>query len=110
MSLLYFIIVIGPSYFVERRLLKRPGYISFASASLAGVALSIPAMAAASNSALEPYVTQRSGNLGLCVGSHQYSGALPGQMGTEAPPGGTEPLIRCSRRLRSKNIRLERNV
>ena len=57
MSLLYFIIVIGPSYFVERRLLKRPGYISFASASLAGVALSIPAMAAASNSALEPYVT-----------------------------------------------------
>ena len=56
-QVLYFIIVIGPSYFVERRLLKRPGYISFASASLAGVALSIPAMAAASNSALEPYVT-----------------------------------------------------
>lgn len=57
LSVIYFIIVIGPSYLVERHLLKRPGYISFASASLAGVALSIPAMAAASNTALEPYAT-----------------------------------------------------
>lgn len=49
MSILYFIIVIGPSYLVERKILKRPGYVSFASASLAGVALSIPSMAASSN-------------------------------------------------------------
>lgn len=56
LSLIYFIIVITPSYVFERRVLKRPGYASFASASLAGVALAIPAMAAASNTALEPYV------------------------------------------------------
>lgn len=53
LSLIYFIIVITPSYIFERRVLKRPGYASFASASLAGVALAIPAMAAASNTALE---------------------------------------------------------
>lgn len=56
MSILYFIIVIGPSYLVEHKILKRPGYVSFASASLAGVALSIPSMAASSNEALQPYV------------------------------------------------------
>lgn len=56
MSILYFIITIVPSLFVERVVLKRPGYVSFASASLAGVALSIPSIAAASNTALEPYV------------------------------------------------------
>ena len=56
LSLIYFIIVITPSYIFERRVLKRPGYASFASASLAGVALAIPALAAASNTALEPYV------------------------------------------------------
>ena len=56
LSVIYFIIVITPSYIFERKVLKRPGYASFASASLAGVALAIPAMAAASNTALEPYV------------------------------------------------------
>ena len=45
LSIAYFIIVIGPSYFVERNILHRPGYISVASASLAGIALAIPAMA-----------------------------------------------------------------
>lgn len=56
LSALYFIIVIGPSYLFERRVLRRPGYASFASASLAGVALVIPSMAAASNAALEVFV------------------------------------------------------
>ena len=57
LSAVYFIIVILPSYLFERHVLRRPGYASFASASLAGVALSIPAMAAASNVAFEPYVS-----------------------------------------------------
>ena len=57
LSIAYFIIVIGPSYFVERNILHRPGYISVASASLAGVALAIPAMAASSNAAFEPFVS-----------------------------------------------------
>lgn len=57
LSILYFIIAIVPSYIFERKVLKRPGYISFASASLAGVALVIPSIAAASNTAFEPYVT-----------------------------------------------------
>ena len=56
MSILYFIIVITPSYIFERTVLHRPGYASFASGSLAGVALVIPSMAAASNTALELYV------------------------------------------------------
>ena len=36
--------------------LHRPGYASVASGSLAGVALVIPSMAAASNAAFQPYV------------------------------------------------------
>lgn len=57
MSVIYFIIVITPSYIFERTVLHRPGYASVASGSLAGVALVIPSMAAASNTAFEPYVT-----------------------------------------------------
>ena len=56
LSLIYFIIVIVPSYIFERIVLKRPGYASVASGSLAGVALSIPALAAAGNEALNAYV------------------------------------------------------
>ncbi len=57
LSLLYFIIVIGPSYVFERHVLHRPGYASVASASLAGVALAIPTMAAQANAALGAYVS-----------------------------------------------------
>ena len=57
LSVLYFIIVITPSYIFERRMLHRPGYASVASASLAGVALAIPSMAAQANTALEQYTT-----------------------------------------------------
>ena len=57
MSVIYFIIVITPSCIFERTVLHRPGYASVASGSLAGVALVIPSMAAASNTAFEPYVT-----------------------------------------------------
>ena len=57
LSILYFVIVITPSYIFERTVLHRPGYASVASGSLAGVALVIPSMAAASNTAFEPYVT-----------------------------------------------------
>ena len=56
LSLLFFIITIIPSYLVERHVLKKPGYVSFASSSLAGVALAIPAIAASSNTLLTPYV------------------------------------------------------
>lgn len=44
LSIIFFVIVIGPSYLVERFIMKRPGYASVASGSLAGVALSIPLM------------------------------------------------------------------
>ena len=57
LSAVYFIVVITPSYLFERTVLRRPGYASVASGSLAGVALVIPSMAAASNTAFEPYVT-----------------------------------------------------
>lgn len=57
LSVIYFIVVITPSYLFERTVLHRPGYASFASGSLAGVALVVPSMAAASNAAFEPYVT-----------------------------------------------------
>lgn len=57
LSIVYFIIVIIPSYLFERTVLHRPGYASVASGSLAGVALVIPSMAATSNAAFEPYVT-----------------------------------------------------
>lgn len=56
LSIVYFIVVITPSYVFERTLLHRPGYASVASGSFAGIALVIPSMAAASNTALEPYV------------------------------------------------------
>lgn len=56
LSIVYFIVVITPSYVFERTLLHRPGYASVASGLLAGVALVIPSMAAASNTAFEPYV------------------------------------------------------
>ena len=56
LSVLFFIITIIPSYFVERKILKKPGYVSFASSSLAGVALAIPAIAASSNALLAQYV------------------------------------------------------
>ena len=56
LSLIYFIVVITPSYIFERAVLHRPGYASVASGSLAGVALVIPSMAAASNAAFQPYV------------------------------------------------------
>ena len=56
LSVVYFIVVITPSYVFERTVLHRPGYASFASGSLAGVALVIPSMAAASNAAFETYV------------------------------------------------------
>ena len=56
LSIVYFIIVIVPSYIFERTVLKRPGYASVATASLAGVALSIPGLAAAGNEALNVYV------------------------------------------------------
>ncbi len=56
LSIVYFIVVITPSYVFERTLLHRPGYASVASGSLAGIALVIPSMAAASNTAFEPYV------------------------------------------------------
>lgn len=55
MSLLYFAVAIVPSYLFERRVLRRPGYASVASASLAGVALAIPAMAAKANAVFVPY-------------------------------------------------------
>lgn len=55
MSVLYFVIAIVPSYLFERLVLRRPGYASVASASLAGVALAIPAMAAEANSAFDAY-------------------------------------------------------
>lgn len=57
LSVLYFVIVILPSYLFERGVLRRPGYASVASASLAGVALVIPSMAAASNKAFTPYIS-----------------------------------------------------
>lgn len=57
LSIVYFIIVIIPSYLFERTVLHRPGYASVASGSLAGVALVIPSMAATSNAAFEPHVT-----------------------------------------------------
>ena len=57
LSIVYFIIVITPSYLFERTVLHRPGYASVASGSLAGVALVIPSMAATSNAAFEPYFT-----------------------------------------------------
>ena len=57
LSALYFVIVILPSYLFERGVLRRPGYASVASASLAGVALVIPSMAAASNKAFVPYIS-----------------------------------------------------
>ena len=57
LSLVYFVVTIVPSYVFERAVLHRPGYASVASSSLAGVALSIPTIAAASNAALEPYVS-----------------------------------------------------
>lgn len=53
-------------------LLHRPGYASVASGSLAGVALVIPSMAAASNTALEPYVEGQS----ECVLCAQGSGPV----------------------------------
>ncbi len=56
LSIVYFIVVITPSYVFERTVLHRPGYASVASGLLAGVALVIPSMAAASNTAFEPYV------------------------------------------------------
>lgn len=56
LSVIYFIVVITPSYIFERTLLHRPGYASVASGSLAGVALVIPSMAAASNASFAPYV------------------------------------------------------
>ena len=56
LSLIYFIVVITPSYIFECAVLHRPGYASVASGSLAGVALVIPSMAAASNAAFQPYV------------------------------------------------------
>lgn len=56
LSLLFFLITILPSYFFERRVLGRPGYISVASSSLAGVSLAIPAMAAEANPTFLPYV------------------------------------------------------
>ena len=55
LSVLYFIITIVPSYLFERHVLRRPGYASVASASLAGVALAIPTMAASANTALSAY-------------------------------------------------------
>lgn len=57
MSIIFFVIVIVPSYLFERYILHRPGYASVASASLAGVALVIPSMAAASNTIFEPYIS-----------------------------------------------------
>lgn len=57
MSIIFFVIVIVPSYLFERYILHRPGYASVASASLAGVALVIPSMAAASNAIFEPYIS-----------------------------------------------------
>ena len=56
LSIVYFIVVIIPSYVFERKVLHRPGYASVASGSLAGVALSIPSMAAAANADFAPYV------------------------------------------------------
>lgn len=55
LSLVFFLITILPSYCFERRVLRRPGYVSVASSSLAGVALAIPTMAAQANPALEVY-------------------------------------------------------
>ena len=55
LSLVFFLITILPSYCFERRVLRRPGYVSVASSSLAGVALAIPTMAAQANPALEAY-------------------------------------------------------
>lgn len=57
MSAIFLIVVIVPSYVFERLVLHRPGYASVASGALAGVALAIPALAAASNEALSPYVS-----------------------------------------------------
>lgn len=56
LSVIYFIVVTTPSYIFERTVLHRPGYASVASGSLAGVALVIPSMAAASNASFAPYV------------------------------------------------------
>ena len=57
LSLVFFAVTIVPSYVFERAVLHRPGYASVASSSLAGVALSIPTIAAASNASMEAYVS-----------------------------------------------------
>lgn len=56
LSVVFLLVTIVPSYVFERIVLRRPGYASVASGSLAGVALVIPSMAAASNPLFDPAV------------------------------------------------------
>lgn len=55
LTVIFYIISIIPLYFFDRKVLKGGGYASVASCSVAGVALSIPTMAAAAAPVYEAY-------------------------------------------------------
>ena len=55
LTAVYLVVVIVPSWLYERRRLKRPGYVSVASACVAGVALTIPPLAAKADPSLGVY-------------------------------------------------------
>lgn len=67
LTVIYYIVNIPILYFVERKFLKADGISSFTMSSVAGLAVSVPGIAAQTIPALEPYVASASAQIALVV-------------------------------------------
>ena len=67
LSLIFYVLSVVPLYVFERKVLHGEGYVSVASCSVAGVALSIPSMAVAAVSAYAPYLDAAMSQLAMVM-------------------------------------------
>ncbi len=67
LTVLFYVISIVPLYFFDRKVLHGGGYASVASCSVAGVALSIPMMAASAAGIYEPFVADAVSQLAMIM-------------------------------------------
>lgn len=67
LTVIFYIVSIPLLYFFDRKGLKQPGYASLASVSVAGVALSIPSLAADASAQYAPFVQNSIAQLALVM-------------------------------------------
>lgn len=67
LALLYLVINVPVMLLLDRLVLRRPGYMAAATCSIAGIAVVVPSMLAATNPVYEPYVQAVTAQMALAV-------------------------------------------